>query len=741
MPQRENNGDRFKRLRRAASRRKFMSTVLAASVGGLAGCSGGGGGGTDTEGDDPTATPTESDDGSMTPGDGTDTDTGTPTPTRGEPQSTTIGHHMATAPQNSNANRYAENSAINNSGVGWMFEMTLPFQEGQSRVYTSGHTWDLPDMGEVEVHTWLEDYELEAPFDWWETYDDETTYWDGTPMDANARRQHEEIGYYAEGAGRFGAGDEGFEQLSDWEMHFWNPRGEAEGVTAQPSNQFSLESNVGMYEPPPHPDFTSDWAQAAIDASSEEEATELWTGEIQSRTLSYAEMADKGWGSGLYRADGQDAVTDQAVLLTAREDHPNHRDRTVPEIRLETANNQRRQTLLNEGEIDIEHTVIGESGPVTRDSLPGYIQQLSTFPATAMNGFPFNWDGHLGNLWVRRALIEAVDWVAIAANAMGPNSFYLPNYHTGLLNAMNNVWFDDDFLNSLHQWSNRDNMSTAEEYMERAGYSKSGGTWESPEGDNAELLIKASAGYGQVYVTVAQALQQQLNDFGFDVEFQNQSTSAVNTSRDNMSYDIVYWWNNMSNPWDAYTSSTGWWNPKVVERDPDFPNSEDGWSDSPNGRSPDPEDVTNDEGEVVDPADTHDLRSMPLEVDLPTEVGDMSAPDFAGPNPSLEGVTDYETINLIELLIEFHGDPEITADRVDEVMRKMAWFYNYYLPDFWAVQGSAGVIGNVQDFDFVEQGHDVYSSAVRTGGFSDQYQTHSGLVREKYDDEYTEPDA
>jgi len=748
MPQRENNGDRFKRLRRAASRRKFMATVLAASVGGLAGCnSGGGSDDTDTEGGDGGSTPTATPGMGMTdtPGDGTDastpTETDSPTPT-GDPQATTLNHYIPTNPAQSNANRYSPQSAVNNAGVGWMYEMTLPYQEGQSRFYTSGHTWDLPDKGEVEIATWLEDYRTEAPFDWWETYDDRITYWDGTNLDATARKYHEQIGYFAEGAGAFSPGTPNFEQVSDWEMHLWNARGEAEEVTANPSNQFSLQMNVGMYEPPPHPDLTADWAAAAMEADSEEEVNSIYSDQIQGYVLTFTEMAESGngYGSGLYRAEGTDAVSDQGVTLTARQDHPNYRDGTIDEIFLRVAGVERQNTFINQGEIDMDMGVIEEqSGPVNRQTLPNRVQQLSTFPATAMNGFPFNWDGHLGNLWVRRAVVEAVDWAAIAANAHGPNSFFLTEHDTGLLDAMAERWFDDSFLDSLIDWNKRADTDTAEEYMEKAQYSKQGGTWTDPQGEPAEILLKASPGYGQLYELSCQALQQQLNNFGFDANYQGLSTQAVNTARDNMSYDALYWWNNMRNPWEAYTSSSGWWNPKIVERDPDFPNSEDGWADTPNGRSPDPEDVTNAEGEVVDPADTEDLRGMPLTVQLPTEVGDMSAPTIAKKQPNLDGVTDYREVNLIELLIEFHTDPDITAERVQELLETFAWFYNYYLPDFWSVQGAGGVIGNVRDFDFTERGHNSYAASVRTGGFSDQYQTHSGLVQKKYNDDFPDP--
>mgnify|MGYP003851385819 CR=1 FL=1 len=726
-----------------------MATVLAASVGGLAGCNSGGGENTDTDGGDGGSTPTATPGGSTpTDGDGTDgstpTETDSATPT-GDPQATTLNHYMPTNPTQSNANRHAPNSALNDGGIGWMIEMVRPYMEGQSRIYTSGHTWEIPGMGEIEVMTWLDDYRVEAPFDWWETYDDRTTYWDGTPMDADARINNKHIGYYGVGAGKFSPGTPNYEKVGEWEVHQWNAKGEVDGVSAAPANQFSLEKQVGMYEPPLHPDLTGPWAEMLMEADSEDEVTTIYSEDVEGYVLTFTEMAEKGYGSGLYEADGTEAVSDQGITLTARgpdadAPHPNYRDQTIDEIFLRVAGVERQNTFLNEGEIDVDMGVIEEqSGPVNRETLPDRVQQLATFPGTNLNGFPFNWEGHLGNLWVRRAVMEAVDWVAIAANAHGPNSFFLTQHDTGLLDAMAERWFDDEFLDSLIQWNKRADTGKAEEYMEKAGYSKQGGTWTDPEGKPAEILLKASPGYGQLYELSCQALRQQLNDFGFDATYQGLSTQAVNTARDNMSYDALYWWNNMRSPWEAYTSSSGWWNPKIVERDPDFPNSHDGWSDIPNGRSPDPEDVTNEDGEVVDPADEYDLRGMPLSLHLPTEVGDMSAPSLAKKQPNLDGVTDYREVNLIELLIEFHSDPSVGAERVQELLETFAWFYNYYLPDIWSVQSAGGLIGNVRDFSFTEKGHESYRVATTTGGNSDMYQQKIGAFRKKYNDDFPEP--
>jgi hypothetical protein len=255
-----------------------MATSLAASVGALAGCPSGEDG-TATPGDDPTPTPTESMGDATptaTPSDTpTETATGTATP-QGPPVTDTAGSFLSSVPEQSFLYEYGPSGSINNAGLPWVIELCLPYRQGTTDFQTSGQTWDLGEMGEKEVACWIEDYDIEPPFDWTEYYDDRLTYWDDTPLDANARKWHEMIAYFGEGLGKFSDGEQTFEVQDQWTMDLWRTTGEVEGTTANPANQFKIElTNVGMYYPPPHPECTEPWAKDLESASTEEDGLEV----------------------------------------------------------------------------------------------------------------------------------------------------------------------------------------------------------------------------------------------------------------------------------------------------------------------------------------------------------------------------------------------------------------------------------------------------------------------------------
>jgi hypothetical protein len=279
----------------------------------------------------------------------------------------------------------------------------------------------------------------------------------------------------------------------------------------------------------------------------------------------------------------------------------------------------------------------------------------------------------------------------------------------------------------------------AAEYLRMGGYSMQGGSWVDPDGEEVELLAKTSAGYGESYVRALQTIKSQLDSFGLAVTFDNLSTQAFNEARNNMTYDFVYQWNNQRIPFEAYRTSAGWWDPKIVERDPDFPNSFDGWADSPGGRAPDLEPVENDEGEVQ-PADTEDLRGQPLTQQIPTEVGTIDAPENAGRQPDLASAgLDTKEINLLEHLIELHTDPDLSEDRLNTILQDLAWYHNYYNPDFWPITYATGVIANVRDFNWAPQGSEALKTNARLGANMMHYHGQGGLVFKKYNEEFDSP--
>ncbi|MFB6150665.1 MAG: ABC transporter substrate-binding protein [Haloarculaceae archaeon] len=648
---------------------------------------------------------------------------------------------MPQVPAQSNANLFASQSAIANMGSTWMTELIMPYLAGTTDFQTSGKTWDVGPIGdgEHEVATWVKDYRIEPPFDWWETYDDRMAFWDGTPMNTDVVYLADEIGYYGEGLGKFSAGSKNYEKVSEWEYHEWREKGEEKELSPSPANRFNIErNNVGPYDVPNHPDFTRSWAKKLRNAGSKDEANKIYKN-LQSKTISYFDWAEKGWGSGLYKIPSGDDISNSEVHMEARDDHPNKSEQTIPNLNIKVAADATRQnTLTNQGVIDVQQGLISpSSGQVNRKSLPNYIQQLSQFPSGAMFGYPINWKrGDLGNLWVRRALMAVLDFDQIGTNATFPNGYILADHWTGTSNSIAETWLSQDFLDKLHDWPVKSDPELAAKYMRKGGYTKQGGRWVRPNGKKAQLLGKTSAGYGQSYVVAMQTAKGVLDSFGLPVKLENMSTSAFNTSRDNMTYDFVYMWNNQRSPFEAYTAGSGWWAAKLVERDPDFPNSFDGWSD---GRWPDLEPVENAEGEVQ-PPDKYDLRGQPLNQQLPTEVGNISAPKQAGRQPDLQAAgVDAKDINLMKMVLDFNRNPQLTQDQFKSLLKDFAWYYNYYIPDIWPFTYADGLMGNVRDYRWAPGGSNALKTNVKLGANFAKYQSQAGLIFKKYNKDFEKP--
>lgn len=83
---------------------------------------------------------------------------------------------IGTLPSESNGNEYAPGARFDPTGLGWMTELVLPSRIGQSAYQPSGHAWTVDDAGTGEVLAWIADYDVEAPFEWTETYDERATY-------------------------------------------------------------------------------------------------------------------------------------------------------------------------------------------------------------------------------------------------------------------------------------------------------------------------------------------------------------------------------------------------------------------------------------------------------------------------------------------------------------------------------------------------------------------------------------
>lgn len=673
------------------SRRHYLAAVAGASAAGLAGCSGDTGNG----------------------GDGGN----------GEIVSDTVSILVNNLPQQSNVNPWAATSKA--TGMGWTTEMGSPGNPKTGERILSGETFESPwieGKDKISVATKLTDIEVKPPFDYTMTFDDRITYWDGTPMDAEAHRLHDLVYFYYDGYAFDDAETFNNEVVDQWTYHSWRDKGEVKGQKPNPTNKRFLRYNQlpsGSGDIPMHPKFTKPYVEKYEDATTEKEIKDI-NDEISSDNISFNRLADEGWGSGLYRIESSEDISGTSATAKMRDDHPNSEHATVPKMEMKFATQDRINVLQTRGKIDIDDGYIAESGGVmNRAALPDYLQQVQNYRQLGGDQVMFNWQNkHLQNLWVRRAIVAAVNWDQLTANGWGSEVSVTSKHHTGLVDTNAERIFSKEFLDKLYTYPVKSDIETATKWMKKAGYTKQNGRWRSPDGSKVTIKLN-SFGPTQEYVAASQTFKSNLEKLGIKVNIKSLSSTAFTKAlkAKNTDFEMMLTWTTSGRIWQAYWTHGYWWNMGFVGGDP---------NDSP----PYEVDYKTASGEH---RDTHDTQGMPLQVEIPKKVGSIKAPNKAGKKPNL---SNGEKIDLARLIYVFR-EPNVSDKEWKETARKCARFYNYYLPDFLFHQYKYGFWGNMRDFDFAPKDNRANFFEKEFGAAD--FQVLGGIIQTKDNKKYTPP--
>lgn len=671
-------------IRDKLSRRQYAQLAAMAGAGSLAGCPEQGGTGTGTPTDDGTqGSPSET------------SDAGTP---EGDPVTDTIRFVINNNPSEFDKNPWTPGGST--TGDYYMSELHALSNVNNREILYSGHTVDAPWVhghDEISIATLWEDYEVEAPYDIWESIDDRMEFWNGDPYDAQAVVDHQHVLWFHDG-NKFQEGATfDWEVADDFRVHRWNAKGNVENQEANPQNANILSADAGSADGERHlpSAFTQPYVEEYENASTEEAQSEVHS-TLEGDRISLERMAEEGWGSGLYEISSTDDISSERTTLTIRDgnqagsdyEHPNAEHANIPNFQIRWANDDRETVLVNNGQVDLARNAVSPNGRWNRDSLPDHMQELTRYLRhTGSDIWQFNWNNqHIQNLWFRRAIVTAVDWNAVGQNGWGPERSIPQEYDTFLQNTLNEQTFSEEFLDSLHKYPSEADYELAEEYLQNGGYTKQGGTWVGPDGNEASFALSNRSPCGDC-LGGAQTIKAHLDEIGVPVEFNNVPNSTWQNSLkpENMNFDTTLMWHGDNYAFNSYRTRGAWYDEPIIAGDP---NSESM--------------VEADPESAGDDYDTVDTKNMPLQVDIPTEVGSIEAPDEAGRKPSLENGEEFDAITAAHRLRE----PDVDDEEYQEILRKFARFYNFYLPHYTFHQYTWGQLGNVRDFDWPPRDHE-----------------------------------
>lgn len=671
-------GDSTQYHGRQLSRRRYAQLLTGASFAGIAGCLGGSEGGDENE---------NGDDG------GED----------GGPQRDRLRLHINNSPYQSNVNQWSPDER--NEGFLWFSELSAPMDLLGAEPKLDGHTWEatwMDDHDEVSVATMYTGYEVDPPH---ETYtyfnEDPLTYWDGTPIDADAKYKNDLLYHHTDG-GQVDASTSGNDVIDQFTYHSEFDDSENEIVLA--------DGAVSTADVPIHPDFTGPYVEAFADAGTEGAYNEI-AEDLSEDRISFVDLAENGWGSGLYELQTEE-ITDDRMIAYKRDDHPNEHA-AIEEIEFQLSDMDRFSTLAGDGRIDLGGGPVRErSGDVHRELLPDHVQEVDQYVQEGGDQFLFNWNNeHLQNLWVRRAIVAAINWYDVGTNGWGPEGSVANEYHIGMTASLAETFFSEEFLDSLYTYPMEADREQATAWLERAGYTGSiEDGWVSPDGEDLVLTLDANTDQLE-WIDALLTVQAHLRQVGIDVEYLPLDWNSWEQRYhvDTVEYDMGFFWTPDNTPWDYYDCNGQWWTKPIAGGDPD--------SDWPGDVDP------NDYGEL-------DNHGRPFEQEIPTEVGSIDAPDEAGRQPSLE---DGESISIPQLTSRLRSS-ETTEAEFDETLETLARYANFYLPLFTFHSYTWGYWGNVRDFSFPEREHPANQVWKEFG--NEEYLTLAGLVQHKYDDSY-----
>jgi peptide/nickel transport system substrate-binding protein len=203
----------------------------------------------------------------------------------------------------------------------------------------------------------------------------------------------------------------------------------------------------------------------------------------------------------------------QQLVLKRRDDHPDSKKINFDEyvFRYLDSNQAVHQALTNK-ELDSVFSVFTK--PRIVNQLPDAIKQVQTPSNFGYGLVPNHNHKHAGDRAVRQAVQHVINREQVAKN-VSKSSKMVPKFPVAIEVKNQERWLGkamDDF-DTYGAASSQTKKAT--KILEKAGYSKKGGTWKDSDGKTVKLPILVPSDFSD-WVTATKTLVDQLSSFGFE---------------------------------------------------------------------------------------------------------------------------------------------------------------------------------------------------------------------------------
>ncbi|WP_179747497.1 ABC transporter substrate-binding protein [Natronoarchaeum philippinense] len=313
---------------------------------------------------------------------------------------------------------------------------------------------------------------------------------------------------------------------------------------------------------------------------------------------------------------------------------------------------QSKRTALVEGHLDASGSV---SMPErTLSALP---EEMVEFRHEVPSGASFNvhiGDGNFSDVRARQAIQHVIDRQAITEAVSGETVIEAsPIEIPGAMGGIDEI-LSDEFLSSLNKYE--PDQERATQLLEDAGFSKEGGTWMTPDGNEWSFRIQTDASVPHMETLMV----NQLQSFGIQAELYTQDSAVLQQNKESGSYDMA------PGSWGGEAHSAlafFWWIPQnPVQR-----GIHGIWTDE----------QVQQWGEEVEPVNidengyAHNFQAEHLK-----DYFTIEAPPVGEPDGELQ---EYDTAWAAMML---DWGYRLEDRSYEELLEELAWIYNWYVPEF-----------------------------------------------------------
>jgi peptide/nickel transport system substrate-binding protein len=244
------------------------------------------------------------------------------------------------------------------------------------------------------------------------------------------------------------------------------------------------------------------------------------------------------------------AVSNTRIVGKRYTDHPHADNINWKEVQMEAPNPDQLIPAIQNDRLDAS-----KGGGITNQQAQSFPDHWFSVSAPFGGGWALalNYQSEIySDLNVRQAFAHIVNNDQFFQNMGELRNKIIPPQYSGLNTTVRSRLVTDELVGAMNKYDSRDE---ATQLLEKAGFSKDGGSWMRPDGSPFEPVVHTAP--LSVLKVPAQTMSTQLNEFGIKSSVSSHEITSFFDAYSQAEYyvSIGFWGDESLNPYDAYLRS------------------------------------------------------------------------------------------------------------------------------------------------------------------------------------------